>query len=130
MNTYAAADPISVDEELSSKTADLDQLTKDIDNAVDRLDEAEKAWDEKYDEVEEALKEEYLDLGRKAPPSEAAITSATRKQHRTVYVEYRRAKRALDAIEKKMQAARTVVSARQTQANGLRDEMKMGTYAR
>lgn len=128
--TYNTADPISVEEDLNTKIGDLDQLGKDLDTAIERLDAAEEEWDRKYDEVEEDLKEEYHDLGRKSPPSEAAITSATRKAHRAAYIELRKAKRDLDRIEKRMQSARTLVSARQTQANGLREEMKAGVYAR
>lgn len=130
MTTLPATDPASVDVELNTKTNDLDSLGKDLDHAVKRLDTAEEAWDRIFDATAESLAGEYQDAGRKTAPSENAITSAARREHRTVYVEYRRAKRHLDAVEKKMQAARTIVSARQTQANGLRDEMKMGTWSR
>lgn len=128
--TYAAADPATVQEQLEAWLGALDENTKALDDASEELLAAEGAWDELYDVVEEALKEEYLDLGRKAAPSEKAIESATRKQHRAAYVRLRRAKRELDRLEKKSQNIRAILDGRRTQSADLREELKQGAFSR
>lgn len=127
--TYAAADPATVEAELIQGVAELDVLGKTLGAAVEEYNKADEAWLELYDAVAEGMEEERKDAGRPAP-AEHLILSTARRQHRAAYTRWKRAKRAVDRIDKQMQAARTVVSARQTQANGLRDEMKMGVYAR
>lgn len=123
-------DPASVDIELDAKATELDQLGKDLDSAVKRLDDAEEAWDKVYDQVGEALKVEYIEAGRKSDPAEHTIKAAARREHRTVYIEYTRAKRNLERVQKRIGSTGQVVSARQSQAKGLRDEMRAGMYSR
>ena len=64
---------------------------------------------------------DYRDAERKSDPAEHVIVSETRRQHRSDYTEWKRAKRDLERIEKQMQALGRIVGARQTQAAGLRD---------
>jgi chromosome segregation ATPase len=128
--TYSTADPATVDADLDTRLGDLDENIKALDEASEELLAAEEAWDKLYDEVEEALKDEYIDLGRKSAPSEKAIESATRKQHRAAYTRYRRAKRELDRLEKKAQSIRAILGGRQTQAAGLREELRQGAFSR
>lgn len=128
--TYAAADPATVEAELEANASALDQLGKDLDAAVDAYNAADEAWLRLYDKVAEDLRDQYRDDGRKSDPAEHVITSVTRRQHRAEYTDWKRAKRDLERIKQRMQSLGKVVSARQTQANGLREEMKAGVYAR
>lgn len=128
--TYPPADPISVDEELASNTTELDALTKTLGAAIEEYNLADEAWLELYDAVSEDLRNQYLEAGRKSDPAEHVIVTETRRQHRAAYTRWKRAKRSVDRHEKQMQALGKIVSARQTQVNGLRDELKAGVYAR
>jgi hypothetical protein len=130
VSTYASADPATVEQELETTASLLDSLGKDLDEAVDAYNAADEAWLILYDQVAEDLREEYQQAGRKTDPAEHVITSTTRKQHRVAYTEWKRAKRDLERIKQRMQSLGKVVSARQTQSNGLRDEIKAGVYSR
>ena len=130
MNTFAAADPATVEEELETTASALDTLGKELDAAVEEYNRADEAWLVLYDKVSEDLREQYREDGRKSDPAEHVITSETRRQHRAEYTEWKRAKRDLERIKQRMQSLGKVVSARQTQANGLREEMKAGVYSR
>jgi hypothetical protein len=127
---YPPADVITVDEELATGASELDLLGKQLGAAVEEYNLADEAWLKLYDAVAENLREEYRDAGRKTDPAEHVIVSETRRQHRAEYTRWKRAKRAVERIQAQMNASRTVVSARQTQAKGLRDEMKMGVLSR
>lgn len=129
MTVFDSAEPAVVEEALTASTDDLDLLGKQLGAAVEEYNLADEAWLLLYDAVAESIEEERKEAGKPAP-AEHLILSTARRQHRAAYTRWKRAKRAVERIEKQMQAARTVVSARQTQSNGLRDEMKMGTYAR
>ena len=130
MSVFDSADPATVERELEDQTVSLDTLGKALGEAVAEYNEADEAWLVLYDAVAEDLQESYRETGRKSDPAEHVIVTATRRQHRAAYTRWKRAKRQVELLEKQMMAARQVVSARQTQANGLRDEMKMGTFAR
>lgn len=127
MSTYAAADPATVEEELNTQATALDTLGKSLDAAVERLDNAEAAWDTLYDAVAENLAEENES---NRAPAEHLILSTARRQHRAEYQELRRAKRNLDKIERQLQSVGKVLSARQTQSSGLREELRAGTFSR
>lgn len=130
MSVFESADPTTVDVELTAGITDLDLLGKQLGAAVEEYNLADEAWLEIYDAVASDLREEYREAGRKSDPAEHVIVTEARRQHRAAYTRWKRAKRAVERIEKQMQAARTVVSARQTQARGLMDEFKAGTFAR
>lgn len=130
MSTYAAADPATVEEELNSQAALLDQLGKDLDEAVEEYNLADEAWLELYDAVAETLREEYSTAGRKSDPAEHVIVTATRSQHRVAYSRWKRARRNVDKIERQLQSVGKVLSARQTQSSGLREELRAGTFSR
>jgi hypothetical protein len=130
MSTYASADPLTVEEELNSQASVLDQLGKDLDEAVEEYNLADEAWLELYDAVAESLREEYVNAGRKTDPAEHVITSETRRQHRAAYTRWKRARRNVDKIERQLQSVGKVLSARQTQSSGLREEMRAGTFSR
>lgn len=102
--------------------AALDAIATGIRGATERLDEAENAWEEAYDKVAESLAEEHRQAGRKADPAEHTILATTRRQHRLVWTEFRRAKRDLERLERQLQAKRASVNARQSELNALRAE--------
>lgn len=129
-DVFRNADPASVERELNTSADALDTLGKELDTAVEEYNDADEKWLELYDQVGETLREEYREAGRKSDPAEHVIVSATRTEHRAAYTRWKRSRRDLERIEKKMQALGKVLSARQTQANGLREEMRAGTYSR
>lgn len=129
-DTFRNADPASVEAELDTSASELDTLGKDLDKAVDEYNAADEAWLLLYDAVGEDLREEYVAAGRKSDPAEHVIVSATRSQNRAAYTRWKRASRNVARLEKRLQAAGKVLSARQTQASGLREEMKAQVYSR
>lgn len=130
MSVFESADPATVDEQLNVKLDELDRLTKELDLAITEYDNADKAWLELYDAVAETLREEYRDAGRKSDPAEHVLVTETRREHRAAYTRWKRAKRDLDGIKLKIDATSKVLSGRQSQAKGLREEMRAGVYAR
>lgn len=117
--------PADVLDAIQNDAEGLDYLTKELGDATHELDGAEEAWDELYDAVAEALKDEMAEAGRKGDPAEHTIVSITRRQHRAEYQRLRRAKRQLDKLEKQLGAKRAAMSGRQSQLNGLKDEAAM-----
>jgi hypothetical protein len=118
------SDPIALIEALDLDAQRLDQLEKLIENATDALDEAEARWDEEYDKVAESLKDDMAREGRKGDPAEHWITATTRREHRTVYETWRRARRAVERIEKQIKAKQAAQSGRQSALAALRDEAR------
>lgn len=108
--------------------AALDTIAKSLKTATGRLDDAEDAWEKVYDQVAEDLQTEMTEAGRKGSPAEHLIVSMTRRQHRTVWVEYRRAKRDLERLEKQLQAKRASMSGRQSELRALGAEVDAQDY--
>jgi hypothetical protein len=119
--------PVEVMEEIDSGAARLNALERGLSAATGALDDAEANWLECYDAMADALKAEMDEAGRKGDPAEHWIESRARKENRTAFGNYRRAKNLVGRLEKQMKARQTVVSARQTQLNALRDEGR-GSY--
>jgi chromosome segregation ATPase len=103
---------------------DLDELSKEFDEATEELDAAEAAWDELYDAVAENLKDEMAAEQRKGDPAEHTITSVTRRQHRAEYQRLRRAKRRMEKADRKLKSKTAALSGRQSELAALRDEMR------
>lgn len=114
--------PIQVEENLGTVTEQLDTLSKDLATAHDLLNDAEAAWEEVYDTVAESLKEQMVEEGRKGDPAEHVIVTATRREHRTAYQNYRRAKRAVEKLERISQNRRAQLSGYQSQLKTLNAE--------
>jgi hypothetical protein len=122
------SDPVTVMLAIDADALRLDELEKALGEAADLLDQAEEAWDEVYDAVAESLKTEMANEGRKGDPAEHWITATTRRQHRATYVNWRRARRAMDRIEKQVKAKTAAMSGRQSELGALRDEIRAGNY--
>lgn len=120
------SDPGTLMEEVHADVVELDGLSTSLDAAVTRLDRAEEAWDEVYDEMAVELKTELDEAGRKGDPAEHTITAATRRKHRATYQELRQAKRNVDRIEKKLQAKRAALNGRQSELGAERDLARAG----
>lgn len=122
------SNPVTVMQAIDAGSAELDRLSKALDQATDLLSEAEEAWDELYDAVAETLKEEMDEAQRKGDPAEHWITATTRKQHRAEYQTWRRAKKLVDKLEKQVKATTAALSGRQSELGALRDELKATGY--
>lgn len=116
--------PAQVMHDLGEDTAYLDDLTKALALAETTLNQAEAEWDEVYDAIAEDLKDEMAGEGRKGDPAEHYITSVARRQHRDIYVTYRRSKRAVEMLERRLQAKKTATSGRQSLLNALQAELR------
>jgi hypothetical protein len=118
------SDPIAVMLAIDADAARLDQLEKLLGDASDALDQAEENWDEVYDQIARELKDQMDTDGRKGDPAEHWITATARQRNRDVYKTWRRARRALDRIEKQVKAKTAAMSGRQSELGALRDEAR------
>lgn len=95
--------------------AKLAELNKAIYTAYDELEQAEAEWQPVFDDVAEALREEFSEQGRKSSPAEHTILSAARHRNPKVYGRYRRAKRDVARLEGIAQNRRAELSGLQTE---------------
>lgn len=128
MTAYEPLDAAGVLTDLDAGAARLDKLERALGQATSALDDAEERWLEVYDATADALKDEMNEHGRKGDPAEHWIESRARRENRTVYGNFRRAKRLVERLEKQIRARQSVVNARQTQLNALRDEARPSGY--
>jgi hypothetical protein len=119
------SDTATVIAEIGADVESLDKIGKAIYSSTDEYCAAEEAWEEVYDQVAEALKEEMRDEQRKGDPAEHTIIAVARRQHRTTWVRYRRAKRDLERWERILQAKRASLNGRQSELAALRDEARV-----
>lgn len=122
------SDPVEVMRAIDNDAMRLDELESLLDDAVSALDASEERWDEVRDATAESLKDEMADTGRKGDPAEHWIDSVARRENRTVYVNYRRARRAVDRIREQIRAKQAAMSGRQSELAALRDEVRARTY--
>jgi hemoglobin-like flavoprotein len=64
------SNPVEVMDAIDADAERLDALEQLLETTTTTLDEAEAAWDEAYDKVAEAMRDEFADAGRKADPAE------------------------------------------------------------
>jgi len=121
-------DPFLNLEEMAASSASLDQISKDLDDAVERLDAAEAAWEVVYDQTAEALKTQMELDERKGDPAEHWIIATTRREHRAIYEEWRRAKRQRDKLDAKLKAAAESLRGRQSVNKALGEEVTWSNY--
>jgi chromosome segregation ATPase len=119
-DTVEALSPLEL---IHVDAAALDAIARYLKYATERLDDAEEAWETVYDKVAESLKEEMEAQDRKGDPAEHVIVSTTRRQHRAVWVEYRRARRDLGRLETQLQAKKAALSGRQSELRALGAEV-------
>jgi hypothetical protein len=115
-------DPAFVMERIEFCVAELDRISKALTAAGGVLDATEEVWDELADATAEALKEEMVEAGRKGDPAEHVVVSATRRQNRAAWQEYRRAKRLVERLEKLGSNRRAQLSGWQSTLSALKDE--------
>lgn len=120
MTTAELRSPAEVEAALDQAMADLDQLGKDYDAAVQRLQDAEENWTAHLDRVIASI-EDSLE-GR--IPGEHRLQSRARRDGdgATLWSEYRQAKREVERIEKQMTRVGNVISASQTKLKQVRAE--------
>lgn len=121
---FSVSDPTSILARIDEDANDLDRLSKRIFEATSLLDDAEERWDEVLDQVTRTLEEEYAEAGRKSVPEHTAL-SAARRENRQAYQNFRRAKRAVERLQQQLSAKRAAASARQSELNALRDELRV-----
>jgi hypothetical protein len=114
--------PAQIMQALGMDAARLDEIQRLLQEASDLMNAAEERWDECYDGIAEDLKDELVKAGSTKDPSEHRIVSETRRKHRDAYVNYRRAKRAVDTLERRLQAVRAAMNGRQSLLASMRDE--------
>lgn len=124
-----ATAPLEVMNAIADGSSSLDQLGKDMDEAVQEYNAADEAWLELYDAVSETLREDYRNADRKTDPAEHVITSETRRQHRAAYTNWKRAKRRVDSLKEQIKARSAAMNGRQSQLGALRDEMRADAWA-
>lgn len=122
---YVPLDAAGVLADLDAGTFRLSELERGLSVATDALDQAEQRWLEVYDATATALAEEMTAAGRKGDPAEHWIESTARRENRTAFGNYRRAKRLVERLEKQIRARQSVVNARQSQLNALRAEASL-----
>lgn len=122
-------DPVLILEEINENAGSLDEISKALKAANDRMDDAEAGWLVVYDAVAESLKDDMADEGRKGDPAEHWITSTARRQHRLVYQEWRNAKREVERLDRQLQAKRSATSGRQSLLSALKDEVRWQDHA-
>lgn len=124
--------PAQVMEALGSDAENLDEIQKLLNTANDLLNQTEARWDECYDAIAEDLKDELVKAGSTKDPSEHRIVSETRRKHRDVYVNYRRAQRAVATLERRLSAIGKAMNGRQSLLAAMRDEAQgnAGQFAR
>lgn len=118
------SDPVTVMDALGEGAGELDRLSKDMDSAVDKLNQAEMVWDNAYDEFIEELVE---DTAKKRLPGEDVRVSLCRRarpENRLAWKSLREARRNVEKLEKQITAKRAVLSARQSELGALRDEAR------
>jgi hypothetical protein len=128
MNARRLPDPVDVMLDIDAGARRLDEFQNLLGQAQDALDEAEARWDEVYDAVSETLKTEMVEEGRKGDPAEHWVTTQARKEHRVVYQNWRRAKRALEVLERRVRATSAAMNGRQSELGLLRDEARAPSY--
>jgi hypothetical protein len=122
------SDSITVSEALERATGKLDLTTKELYLAQKAVETAEEAWEVVFDSVAESLEDEYREKGRKAAPSENAITMATRRSNRELYVAMKRAKRRVERAQEASKNRRQQASSYQTMMNNLGAEAMVQDY--
>jgi hypothetical protein len=108
----------STSEQIETLTGKLGELSRALYAAHDRLEAAEEAWQEKYDGVAETMREEAREDGRKGDPAEHIIVSAARRENRSIYQEWRRAKREVAKLEQISQNRRAELTGYQSVLKG------------
>lgn len=116
MSDVHGFNPALIPDGLATATQELDRLSKVLASAYDQLDEAEIAWEETFDRVAEALKTEMADEGRKGDPAQHWIVSVSRRENRTAYISYRRAKRNVEKAQRVTEAVSKALSGWQSQS--------------
>lgn len=106
---------------------DLDQISKRLYEANQRLDQAEEAWEHVFDQVMADLEEEFGAAGRKSVPEHTAV-SAARRANRLVYTEWRQAKRELERLQQQLKAKTAALNGRQSELRALADEDRATRY--
>lgn len=122
------SETITVSDALERAAGKLDLATKEMYLAQKAHEAFTEAWETVYDTVAESLEAEYKDAGRKAVPSENAITMATRRDNRELWVKMNRAKRAVDRAQTASQNRRQQASSYQTMMNNLGAEAMVQDY--
>lgn len=118
------SDPVQVILAIGGDAAALDLLEKALGDAQDAMDVAEECWLEVYDQVAEDLKDEMVSEGRRGDPAEHWVTTVARRHNRLAYTNWRRARRALEILQLRVQAKRSAMNGRQSQLAALRDEAR------
>lgn len=120
------SDPVALLLAIDADAARLDELEKLAGVTADAMERAEYIWLEVRDVIAEALKDEMVSEGRKGDPAEHTVLTAARMAHRVEFTNWRRAKRALETIDRQMAAKRAAMSGRQSELAALRDELNTG----
>jgi hypothetical protein len=106
----------------------LDAVSRDLHTAYTALESAEEKWEEHWDNAAEDLQEELREGGSTRSPSEHAILSRARKDHREDYHAWRRAKRSVERAEKVSSNRRAQLSAYQTLFKNFGAEAEVQDY--
>lgn len=123
------SDPATVMNAIGNDANSLDQYGRDLDQAIENLNNAEKAWELIYDQFIEELVE---DTAKKRLPGEDVRVALCRRQdgtNRQAWNNLRAAKRKVEKLEKQITATRAALSGRQSELGALRDEQKASNYA-
>lgn len=116
------SDPGTVLDGIHKDAEDLDRISKRLYQVTENVIEAEEAWDVLYDQVSEALLEEYREAGRKSDPAEHTLIAATRRAHRSQWTRLQRSKRELARLENQLRAKTAAMNGRQSELKALRGE--------
>ena len=117
------SNPVELIEQIDRDASDLDRLSKAIHDATSEVERIEEKWDVALDTVMAALEDEFAEAGRKSVPEHTAI-SAARREHRTTYQEFRRAKRRLEKLQMQLHAKRAAINGRQSELSALKEELR------
>lgn len=121
-------DPNAVLERIHDDAASLDEISKALHAANQRMDAAESGWLTVYDHIAESLKDDMKTEGRKGDPAEHWVTTVARQQHRVVYQEWRNARREVERLDRQLQAKKAAMSGRQSELKALQAEADFQNY--
>jgi hypothetical protein len=114
---FAPRGPIEVAEFLDVKAQELAQLDALLQQADEKLEEAELAWEEHYDQVLEDLEEEISEEGGRMPGEDQRVSLARRaKGGREAWRTYRRARRLVGRLRSSASITNNAISACQSEA--------------
>jgi predicted ribosome quality control (RQC) complex YloA/Tae2 family protein len=105
-------------EQLDEDALTLDALGKLLWAAIDECDKAEDEWEQLRDRVQEELKREMDEDGRKGDPAEHTIIAVARRRDRDLYRRFRSAKREKERCQALIDAKGKAISARQSWLKG------------